>query len=458
LSSRSAGKTIQQLAPPSGEGPILWTREIREVRQGFYEVEAKCTLDVITRELAAPGNPVFSVTVTGPGTTSTLDFLQLTATVRDQSNNVLLGRIISWATSNKAIATVGPGGLVVGVSPGTVTIFAYSEGVAGSISVTILVPVATVTIAPSSFNMFVGGTQQLTATQRDASNNILSGRPITWSTSDPTVATVDSNGLVTGVAAPGTCTITATSDTPGISGTASATVSTNRPPDDVAHLWWYWDPAQSGAAQAVVGPTGTVTGAVQTQGPPGYYTFATANNIDFGDSGDAAWTNSAGWTLYMCVWPQAGDLGTGPNNIVSKDAQGAGTREIDSTNTANGKIRANVMYGGNQTNWEQWNSTNVEMVAGTKYVIAITFDPTQTRPNRIKVYKNGSLVTGSASNIGSDGTVSDTTAALRIGHPAGASGTAFTRIGAVAGYSGSVHNLTQIGDNTTFFQTLKGWT
>src|SRR5207247_9615126 len=67
-----------------------------------------------------------------------------------------------------------------------------------------------------------GRTVQLTATPRDASGNPLTGRAISWSSSDNTIATVNSSGLVTGVVA-GAVTITATSE--GQSGTASITVS-----------------------------------------------------------------------------------------------------------------------------------------------------------------------------------------------------------------------------------------
>src|SRR2546425_742160 len=83
-------------------------------------------------------------------------------------------------------------------------------------------PVAAVTVTPSSGTVAIGQTVQLTATPRDASGNPLTGRAIGWSSSDNTIATVSSTGLVTGVVA-GAVTITATSE--GQSGTASITVS-----------------------------------------------------------------------------------------------------------------------------------------------------------------------------------------------------------------------------------------
>ena len=47
---------------------------------------------------------------------------------------------------------------------------------------------------------------------KDASGNVLAGRPVTWSTASQAVATVSAAGVVTGVAA-GTTTVRATSGT-----------------------------------------------------------------------------------------------------------------------------------------------------------------------------------------------------------------------------------------------------
>jgi len=85
-------------------------------------------------------------------------------------------------------------------------------------------PVSTVTLSPASASIPVGGTQQLTAVTRDAAGNVLTGRTITWSSANGAVATVNGNGLVTGVSAGGPVTITGTSE--GQSGTSSITVTT----------------------------------------------------------------------------------------------------------------------------------------------------------------------------------------------------------------------------------------
>src|SRR6202040_73966 len=87
-----------------------------------------------------------------------------------------------------------------------------------------LAPVNTVAVSPPTVGLVLGitPTQQLTATLRDAANNVLTGRLVTWSSSNQAAATVDGNGLVTAVGA-GATTITATSETK--TGTSSITVT-----------------------------------------------------------------------------------------------------------------------------------------------------------------------------------------------------------------------------------------
>ena len=173
--------------------------------------------------------PVASVTVS-PASASVPagQTAQLTATAKDASGNTLTGRTITWTSSNPSVATVSSSGLVSGVVAGSATITATSEGKSGTAAITVTtVPVASVTVSPASATVFVNQTLQLGATPKDANGNTLTGRTITWGSSNSSVATVSSSGLVSGVAT-GSATITATSE--GKSGTAAITVSTPLPP------------------------------------------------------------------------------------------------------------------------------------------------------------------------------------------------------------------------------------
>src|SRR5205809_932270 len=96
--------------------------------------------------------------------------LLLTATPLDASGNPLTGRVVTWATSSAAVATVSGSGLVTGVAAGTATITATSEGKSGTATATVsTVPVVTVTVSPATASIALGATTQLTATPKDAS-------------------------------------------------------------------------------------------------------------------------------------------------------------------------------------------------------------------------------------------------------------------------------------------------
>jgi len=209
-------------------GPVLNTTAGGDGAIRYHVLFASGTSGwVVQGNLAkiVPTVPVASVTVS-PATASLTvgQTAQLTATPKDANGNPLTGRTITWSSSDNTIATVSGSGLVTGVGPGgPVTITATSEGQSGTAAVNVtLAPVASVTVAPSTANIAITGTVQLTATPKDANGNPLTGRAISWSSSDNTIGTVNGSGLVTGVAA-GSVTITATSE--GKSGTASVTVA-----------------------------------------------------------------------------------------------------------------------------------------------------------------------------------------------------------------------------------------
>ena len=82
--------------------------------------------------------PVASVDVTpAEVTVDEGETIQLSAVPRDGNGNELSGRTVTWASADEAVATVVDG-LVAGVSAGTTTVTATSEGVSGTANVTVL--------------------------------------------------------------------------------------------------------------------------------------------------------------------------------------------------------------------------------------------------------------------------------------------------------------------------------
>ncbi|AHG91641.1 Ig domain protein group 2 domain protein [Gemmatirosa kalamazoonensis] len=196
---------------------------------------ATLTVTAVSPPPPPPPPAVASITVSlGTASLPLGNATLATATVRDAAGNVLTGRTVTWASSDLTVATVAPSGAVIGVGLGSATISATSGGVTGSASVTVVAqapaPVAAISVSLGSASLVVGQSTGATATLRDAAGNVLTGRPIAWTTSNASVATVSSSGQVVAVA-PGTATITATSGS--ASGSASLTVSAP-PPAPVA--------------------------------------------------------------------------------------------------------------------------------------------------------------------------------------------------------------------------------
>ena len=181
---------------------------------------------------AAPPAPVASVSVTLGSTTLTAgQSTQASAVLKDANGNALSGRAITWTSAATDLATVSPTGAVTAVAAGSVTISATSEGVTGNATLVIQppapAPVASVTVSATSTSMLVGQSQPVAVVLKDAQGNTLSGRTISWTSSNLAVITTAPNGTVTAVGA-GTATVTATSE--GKSGSLAFTVTSPTPP------------------------------------------------------------------------------------------------------------------------------------------------------------------------------------------------------------------------------------
>jgi uncharacterized protein YjdB len=229
------GRVIAWSSTNTGIATVSTSGLVTAVAAGSVSVtassEGQLGSSAITVSAPAPV-PVASVTV-APASSGLLigATVQLSATTRDANNNVLTGRVVTWTSSNSAISTVSASGLVTAIAAGSATITALSETKSGTATITVSapvpVPVASVSVSPASSSLLVGATVQLSATTRDANNNVLTGRVVTWSTAGAGIASVSANGFVTAVAA-GTTQITATSE--GKSGSATITVSVPPPP------------------------------------------------------------------------------------------------------------------------------------------------------------------------------------------------------------------------------------
>lgn len=138
---------------------------------------------------------------------------------------------IVWASSNTSVATVTGSGLSATVSPvgaGTANITATLNGKSATCAVTVKVPLTAITISADKTTIKKGQTAYLSVSYTP-SDTTDAKTPINWTTSDSSIATVDSTGKVTAVA-DGTATITATAPAPNTSvkDTIDITVQENK--------------------------------------------------------------------------------------------------------------------------------------------------------------------------------------------------------------------------------------
>ena len=135
--------------------------------------------------------------------------LKATANYNDGST-VDVTTQVAWSSSNTAVATIGSGGRLRAIAPGTATITAAKNGFSGTMSVTVTAPVLlSITVTPNAPWIVTGSTQAFTATGKYNNGSLqdVTGMA-TWASGTTAVATMSGN-VATAVAT-GSSKITAT--------------------------------------------------------------------------------------------------------------------------------------------------------------------------------------------------------------------------------------------------------
>lgn len=132
---------------------------------------------------------------------------------------------VTWTSSDPGVASVDSTGKVTALAAGSTTITVQTTDgeftATCTVSVTAKVAVTGVSVSPKSYTLNKGQTTTLTAT---VSPSTATNKNVTWSSNNTSIATVDSEGKVTGIAA-GTATITVTTADGGKTDTATITVN-----------------------------------------------------------------------------------------------------------------------------------------------------------------------------------------------------------------------------------------
>ena len=167
--------------------------------------------------LKSPSEPVTQVPATITLSTNTIVLtaigqrIRIDSTVLDQDSKMIANAPIFFRSGNTDVATVTDRGVVIAVTMGTTQITVTSGHATTTATVTVAQEAGSVEVTPSGAILrSVGQSAQFNAVVYDTGGSAIPGAVVVWSSSEPEVATVDANGLVTAVS-DGTTQITATS-------------------------------------------------------------------------------------------------------------------------------------------------------------------------------------------------------------------------------------------------------
>ncbi len=158
-----------------------------------------------TATCAVTVNPIAVTGITLNKTSLTFSSLnstqQLTATVTPENAT---NKTVTWESSNTSVATVSSSGVVTSKGSGTATITASAGGKSATCAVTVNIPVSGVSLNKTTLSLKKGSSETLAAT---VSPSNATNSEVIWSSSNSSVASVNSSGKVTANAV-GNATIT----------------------------------------------------------------------------------------------------------------------------------------------------------------------------------------------------------------------------------------------------------
>jgi uncharacterized protein YjdB len=166
--------------------------------------------------------PVTGVTLNqSAATLHVTNTVQLAATVVPANATT---QTVSWSSLNTAVATVNQSGLVSANALGqaTIRVTTTDGSKIANASISVTIPVTSITLSMSSAAITVGQVRSVTATVRPTN---APNRAVTWTSANSAIASVTSNGVILGVNN-GTTTITATTNDMGLQASVIVTVFT----------------------------------------------------------------------------------------------------------------------------------------------------------------------------------------------------------------------------------------
>jgi len=206
--SNATSKTVAWSSSNAGIASVSNTGLVTALKEGTATITASAggksatcqvTVTKAAVEVSSVSVDVSSVTLT-PGETLTVKVTVNPSDATDQD--------IAFTSSDESVATVSKDGTVTAVGVGTATITVTAGGKSTTFTVTVNpIEVTSITLGLTSVTIIKGQSATLTAT---LSPDNATDKTVTWTSSDESVATVSSGGVVNALSV-GTAVITATS-------------------------------------------------------------------------------------------------------------------------------------------------------------------------------------------------------------------------------------------------------
>ena len=207
LKVRNINKTITWSSSDTSIAKVNELGEVTGIKEGKVVITATSDNSKITCNITVKKVPVQSITLDKTSFNLSIGkSVNLKATI---SPSNATNKTITWSSSNTNIAKVNEYGEVTGIKEGNVIITATIDNYKATCNVTVKkVPVQSIKLDKTSLNLTIGEKVKLNAT---ISPSNATNKTITWSSSNTSIAKVNSSGEVTGIKA-GNVIITATVD------------------------------------------------------------------------------------------------------------------------------------------------------------------------------------------------------------------------------------------------------
>ncbi len=202
---------VATVLPADANDSVIWSSSSNEIaiinESGVITGISEGVVIIIVKTEDRGHTDTVVVIVTISVTSVSVDISTLSLVVGETSlitatvlPNNATNPVVTWTSSDTAIATVYANGVITGESAGTATITVTTAdgGYTDTVVVIVTPPISvtSVSVDISTLSLVVGETSLITATilPDDATN-----KAVTWTSSDTAIATVNANGIITGV-------------------------------------------------------------------------------------------------------------------------------------------------------------------------------------------------------------------------------------------------------------------